>query len=499
MSSVLTEGGPLPGEIVDGKYEVISVLGRGGMGVVVSANHLVLHEKVAIKTLIASLATDAQSIERFLREARALAKIQSSHVARVLDVTSLPSGSPCIVMEYLEGEDLDSLVEREGRIPFSRAVDYVLEACEAIAEAHALEIVHRDLKPSNLFLAKTRSGDSIKVLDFGISKFASGDPGELGLTRTKTILGSPLYMSPEQLRSARSVDARSDIWSLGAILFELIAGEPPFEAESIAELGALVLTTTARRLETLVRDVPTRLSDAIATCLERDPANRFANIAELAHTIAPFGGDASQASLARILRTVALPSVRTGSVKQISPDTLEATESDARLPASPSLASLQKSSGAAEDDRQRSKRNLGFAISQATVGETAERPRRTARAMIAMALVFGVGLVSLLAWLMLKGTGERATVHAGVSPSASASTTLAPSATAPSLVASGAPPPVVLSASALVASAPPVVASSKRPPSNVLKTPASAARPPSTTTPSAPSTAGSSRDPWDPR
>jgi len=498
VSSVLTEGGPLPGEIVDGKYEVISVLGRGGMGVVVSANHLVLHEKVAIKTLVASLASDALSIERFLREARALAKIQSSHVARVLDVTSLSNGSPCIVMEYLEGEDLDSLVEREGRIPFGRAVDYVLEACEAIAEAHALEIIHRDLKPSNLFLAKTRSGDSIKVLDFGISKFASGDPGELGLTRTKTVLGSPLYMSPEQLRSARSVDARSDIWSLGAILFELIAGEPPFDAESIAELGALVLTTNARRLETLVRDVPTRLADAIATCLERDPADRFANIAELAHTIAPFGGDASQASLARILRTVALPSVRTGTVKQVSPDTLQATESDARLPAVPPPASLQKSSGAAEeDDRQKSKRNLGFAISQATTGETAERPRRTARAMIAMALVFGVGLVSLLGWLMLKGAREHATARAGPAPSASASTTLAPPGTV-SIVASVAPPPVVVSASAPSAS--PVVASSKRAPPNVIKTPTSTARPPSTTTPSGPNSANSApRDPWDPR
>src|SRR5580693_7216018 len=166
-------------------------------------------------------------VARFEREARTAVKIKSEHVARVIDVGQLESGSPYMVMEYLEGEDLQGWLEKQGRLPIERAVDFLLQACEAIAEAHAMGIVHRDLKPANLFCIRRPDGTlSIKVLDFGISKAAGAS---MGMTSTQAVMGSPLYMSPEQMGSSKGVDARSDIWALGVILFELVTGRVPFD------------------------------------------------------------------------------------------------------------------------------------------------------------------------------------------------------------------------------------------------------------------------------
>jgi serine/threonine-protein kinase len=309
---------PAPGEIVDNKYLVKRVIGRGGMGEVLEATHLVLREPVAVKTLLPELASEPEAVERFIREARAVAKIRGPHVARVLDVGSLPSGIPYLVMEYLEGEDLGALLDREKKLPVARAVDIVLEACEAIAEAHAAGIVHRDLKPSNIFVSKAPSGDCVKVLDFGISKLSKLEGDELALTKTKTLLGSPLYMSPEQLRNTRAVDARADIWSLGIILFEAIGGRTPFEAANIAHLGALVLATDAPPLSSVAPEVPSDLSEAVATCLRRDPEERFVNIADFAVAIAPFGSGAARSSSERIVKTVPIPSVRARATKTVA-------------------------------------------------------------------------------------------------------------------------------------------------------------------------------------
>ncbi|MBM4363359.1 MAG: serine/threonine protein kinase, partial [Deltaproteobacteria bacterium] len=243
---------PQPGEVLAGKYRVERVLGQGGMGVVVQAMHLQLEERVAVKFLLPEYAVHAEASTRFLREARAAVKIKSEHVARVIDVGTLESGAPYMVMEYLAGRDLADVLEQRGPLPVEEVVEYVLQACEALAEAHALGIVHRDLKPANLFLTKRADGSAqVKVLDFGISKAGvSSDSGaDQSLTKTSAMMGSPLYMSPEQMRSARSVDARSDLWSLGAILFELMAGRPPFSGESLPELLARVLTDPAPALK----------------------------------------------------------------------------------------------------------------------------------------------------------------------------------------------------------------------------------------------------------
>jgi tRNA A-37 threonylcarbamoyl transferase component Bud32 len=293
------------GDVVLDKYRVERVLGQGGMGVVVAATHVDLDQRVALKFLLPEALAHPELVERFAREAKAAARIQSQHVVRVLDTGKMPTGAPFMVMEYLEGDDLSDVLEREGRIPVARVVDYLLEACEAVGEAHAAGIVHRDLKPANLFLAKQRDRRSmVKVLDFGISKL--DDPTSAPITRTQTMMGSPHYMSPEQLVSSKHVDARSDIWALGVIFYELASGRRPFDGESMPEVVGQILKNEPARLGTLVGDVSLDLELVVARCLASSPSDRFASVAELACALEPFAGDASAAALsvARIGRVL---------------------------------------------------------------------------------------------------------------------------------------------------------------------------------------------------
>jgi serine/threonine-protein kinase len=297
------ENPPVPvreGDVLDGKYRVERVLGAGGMGVVVAARHVQLEQRVALKFVLPSAMENAEVVERFSREARAAVRLKSEHVARVIDVGKLETGSPYIVMEYLEGHDLGDVIEQRGPLPPEDAITYLLQACEAIAEAHAIGIVHRDLKPRNLFLTSRVDGRPlVKVLDFGISK-APATGQELSLTKTTAVMGSPNYMSPEQLRSAKLVDGRTDIWALGIILYECLTGRVPFEAETVTQLCAMVLQDPPRPLEELRRDLPPGLSNVVSACLEKDPARRFQSIADLARALERFGGPASQGLAQRI-------------------------------------------------------------------------------------------------------------------------------------------------------------------------------------------------------
>jgi serine/threonine protein kinase len=296
-----------PGQILGGKYRIDRILGNGAMGIVLAAHHLQLDERVAIKLLLPGVLQDPDAVARFAREARAAVKIKSEHVARVSDVGSLPDGSPYLVMEYLEGEDLSQALARRGALPIEQSVEFVLHACEALAEAHSLGIVHRDLKPANLFCVRRADGLlSVKVLDFGISKStaASASGADMGMTKTSAIMGSPLYMSPEQMHSARMVDARSDIWALGTILYELVAARTPFMGESFPEL---VLKVTGAAPEPITRfrpDVPPGLERVILRCLEKDRAKRFQNVGELAVALAEFGPKRARSSVERITRVV---------------------------------------------------------------------------------------------------------------------------------------------------------------------------------------------------
>ena len=289
-----------PGAMLAGKYRIERVIGQGGMGVVVQAHHLSLDEKVAIKLLLPGALGNPSAVERFAREARAASKIKSEHVARVIDVGELDTGSPYMVMEYLEGRDLSSLLTERGAIAVDLAVLYVLQACEALAEAHSLGIVHRDIKPANLFLANRPSGPpAIKVLDFGISK-STLSTEHANLTKTTAVMGSPLYMSPEQMQSSKNVDARSDIWSLGIVLYELVTGQVPFQADTLPELVLAVVQREPPALETMQSNLPADFSAVVRRCLAKDPSVRYASVGELAADLARFGPVEGRASLDRI-------------------------------------------------------------------------------------------------------------------------------------------------------------------------------------------------------
>ncbi|WP_437532871.1 protein kinase [Sorangium sp. So ce726] len=293
------------GDVIAGKYRVDRVLGRGGMGIVVAASHLFLPQRVAIKLLFST--ESPALVQRFLREARAVVRLKGEHVVRVFDVGELGSGIPYIVMEYLEGEDLSDVLRARGTLSVVDAADYVLQACLAMAEAHAAGIVHRDLKPANLFLTTTPGGATlIKVLDFGISKEVPGSTEGVGasLTQTREMLGSPIYMSPEQMRSSRSVDARADVWALGALLYRLLVGQPPFDAPALAELVLQVASAEPIPPTALRSDIPPALEAAILHCLQKDPARRPQTVADLARVLVPFapaGGYERAERAARIL------------------------------------------------------------------------------------------------------------------------------------------------------------------------------------------------------
>ena len=309
MSSEVHEG-----QILAGKFRIERVLGQGGMGVVVAATHLQLDERVALKFLLPDALGNPEAVERFAREARAAVKIKSEHVARVSDVGTLESGSPYMVMEYLEGQDLGAWVRSYGAMKVPEAVEFLLQACEALAEAHLLGIVHRDLKPANLFVTRRADGSPcIKVLDFGISKLTlPGAAPEMGMTKTNTVMGSPLYMSPEQMSSTRNVDRRTDIWALGVIFYEILTGRVPFEAETMPQLCGMILQDPPRPLRDLRPDVPDALQWVVWRCLEKDRERRFNNVAELALSLAPFGTPVAQRSadrISRVLGVVSLPTV----------------------------------------------------------------------------------------------------------------------------------------------------------------------------------------------
>jgi serine/threonine-protein kinase len=296
---------PRPGSVLLGKYRIERVLGVGGMGAVVEARHLQLDDRVAIKFLLSSMVRNAEVVERFLREGRAASKIRGEHVVRVFDVGTLETGAPYMVMEFLEGTDLAQHLEASGPLRVAQAVDWVLEASEAIAEAHAAGIVHRDLKPANLYVTTRPDGTPfIKVLDFGISKIGSTTAGGTGLTKTSAVMGSPRYMSPEQMKSSRNVDARSDIWALGTVLYEALAGVPPFDADTVPELCVRIVMEPPPPLHTHRPDLPQGFEAALMLALAKEPASRYQTVADFCAALAPYGSPQAAVSATRAARVL---------------------------------------------------------------------------------------------------------------------------------------------------------------------------------------------------
>jgi serine/threonine protein kinase len=295
------------GDTLAEKYRIERVLGRGGMGVVVAARHMHLGEQVAIKFLLPASLTSPEVVARFLLEGRAAVRIRSEHVARVLDVGALPDGAPYLVMEYLNGQDLQKIVRARGPLPIEEAVDLVLQACEAIAEAHSLGIIHRDLKPANLILTQRADGSPcVKVIDFGISKVqkrsaeeTSSGPGDM--TETHVIMGSPHYMAPEQVRASKDVDARSDIWSLAGILHTLITGHPPFLGDTVMQIYDKIVEGLPP-LASERADAPPVLDEVLRRAFSRSPDGRFGDIGEFASALTPFASARGKLSIEGICR-----------------------------------------------------------------------------------------------------------------------------------------------------------------------------------------------------
>ncbi|XXY17062.1 serine/threonine-protein kinase [Sorangium sp. So ce216] len=462
-----------PGSLLVGKYRIERVLGQGGMGLVVGAWHLHLDEPVAIKVLRDELAQSPAMVERFLREARAAAKIKSRHVVRVTDADRLPSGAPYLVMEWLDGCDLASIVEREGPMDTARAVRHVLEACEALGEAHALGIVHRDLKPSNLFAARQADGSTCtKVLDFGISKLLGEE-----LTGTGSALGTPSYMAPEQMVSARNVDARADIWALGVVLYKLLTGTVPFRASTPSELGMKVLFGDPLPPEQERPDLPPGLAQVILRCIRREPAQRFATAAELAAALAPFVGRAGALEVApgALSRPPAAvpgsppgkpPEAATAALAPAAAATPHATPASGTLP-------LRDEPG----PRASAAPPLDETPSPTTTGGHAARGRgRAVVALAAVALAAGAGfaLWARRAPSTPETTGE-SSVTVAVPEPAVAPAEPAPTAGPRATLTPGAPASATSSAPAAAAQQAPATAAQQAPATAAQQAPATAA------------------------
>jgi serine/threonine protein kinase len=428
-----------PGVVLAGKYRVERVLGQGGMGVVLAAQHLQLGQRVALKFLLPEVCTNGEAVARFLREARTAVQIESEHVARVVDVGTLEGGAPYMVMEYLEGSDLGDVLSKRGPMPLPLAAGYVLEAMEAIAEAHALGMVHRDLKPSNLFLARRRDGSYIvKVLDFGISKAAHD--AQLGpsasMTSTTAVMGSPLYMSPEQVRSSKDVDARADVWSLGVILHELLCGRTPFHGETMTAVLAMIVADPPPPLRTVRPDLSPAVEAIVFRCLNKDRTQRFQNVAELAYALAPYAPPEAQVAVERISKVLGRPSMA-------------------------SVPNLAQSSAAV------SSQQTGSAWGNTQMGEPKSR-----KAL----LLVGIGAVLVAgaaagAFLFNAPSADTAASASAASPNTAAAAPVMPEATATADAAKTAPEPVVTPAAPIVEpSAAPVVESPPAPAARSTRT-----------------------------
>ena len=277
---------PVAGELIaGGKYALSRRIGEGGMGVVYEAMHVRLRQRVAIKVLRPDVSGTGEVLARFEREAWITAQLRSIHSARVIDVDRLPSGLPYIVLEYLDGGDLEAELFSIGPLPIPDAIDIVMQVAEAMQEAHALGIVHRDLKPANLFVCRVGGRRVMKILDFGISRVQHGSER---ITCDSSYVGTPLYAAPEQLRDASGADARSDVWSLGIVLFELLTGRTPFMG-SAAEVIARVMVDPVPWPCQLRSEIPPELARVVLRALERDPERRFQRMGDLSEALAPFG------------------------------------------------------------------------------------------------------------------------------------------------------------------------------------------------------------------
>ncbi|HTQ44801.1 MAG TPA: protein kinase, partial [Polyangiaceae bacterium] len=461
--------------VINGKYRIDGVLGEGGVGIVYCAQHLELDERVAMKFLKPESLGDPGIVGRFAREAKAALSIKSEYVARIMDVGTLEGTNvPFIVMEYLEGRDLGSTLQNQGVFSITDTAEYVLQACEALAIAHAKGIVHRDIKPENLFLTTTQHGRHmkvVKVLDFGISKAAltgSMFRGEIPLVRTGQLMGTPLYMSPEQVRAADSVDARTDIWSLGLVMYEILTGRTAFNATSLTELCAAILERDVTPIRDIRPEIPEGVALAVQRCLQKDAAKRFQNVGELAKALLPFAP-----KRARICAERAVSVLREAG---IAPPELAVHST---IPP-PNDAALQVANTLSQQMRVSASTGRADAMSAAPAEPSSRRPRIVVA--VAAAVAVAVALVSAMVF-MRHPAGPSASTPSASAPAAAAEITGEPS------IAPVAPPASVVTlpgaASEVAPSAVPSVAVATPAPRGTPRAAGSVAAPKPTTSASA--------------
>jgi serine/threonine protein kinase len=331
---------PELGDVIAGKYKLLRPIGEGGMGAVFAAQHIVLEQTVAVKLLFSEVLEKPGTAARFVKEAQAAARLRTDHVARVMDAGTTEDGMPFIVMELLEGSDMAEVLRIKGRLGVQEVADAMIQACEALAHAHVAGIVHRDIKPSNLFRAIQVDGSELlKIVDFGISKITSSEGAKVDTVTGKNLVGSPGYMSPEQIRSARSVDGRSDVWALGIVMYELLTGRLPFEGEGVGELLAAILEDNPRPLRAICDDVSPAFEQVVKRCLERNRAMRFQNVGELALALVPFASLGQVATAERAARIAGLSSGRLVAAVEQPPVVRQARSEGPGTPATLSIPS----------------------------------------------------------------------------------------------------------------------------------------------------------------
>lgn len=438
-----------PGQVLDGKFRVERIVGEGAMGLVVEARHLDLDERVALKFLHREARQHADIVTRFAREARAAVKIASDHVARVYDVGGTEEGAPFIVMEFLEGMDLEAVLAKEGPLPIASAAELMIQACEGLTAAHAIGIVHRDVKPANLFRIERAGFQQVKLVDFGISKASitgTFEDIDLSSAQTTQIMGSPHYMSPEQIRSTRDVDGRADIWSLGVAMYELLTGTTPFTALEVTGIIAQVLHERHPSARQLRPDIPPELEAVVDRCLEKDAERRFQSAAHLAVALLPF---APKRARAVVDRATALYSRAHGQTQ-----VLESLPPPMPVPPRPVVTN------------EGSRSTTGVALTATPPPEPTRRPLFLWVALAGALLLVGAVVFRLREPPRNEPAASSATPPSAVSPVTAAATPMPPTAEATAKPTASASAPAVSaapSASPVRPGAPPVSAHPARP------------------------------------